>query len=128
MATKQTPGSLWQRMREIGRAELEQGELVYVPGIDEPLWVHRMTVKQKGELEAAMLEECPDGKLGSNPGPFRAALVRMMVVDSSGQRPFADVADDELLSLPATMLEPLVDVCLRLGGYSAAERDSLKKK
>ncbi len=120
--------TLREKLAAHGRKMLSARQQVDLPGFDQPLFVRLMNGQERSDFERALILASPDGKPGDNPAGFRAALLRSTVYDQAGEAVWQDAEDAELLGLPASLLEPLVDAAMRLNGLSKADREVLEKK
>jgi hypothetical protein len=91
---------------------------------DETFYVKSMTLAEKDSVE----DSVTDKKTGQiQIRGLRSKLLVRCLCDESGKRLFEDTDIDELGTLSAEMLEPLVDLALRVNGFKPEQTEAAKK-
>lgn len=105
-------------------------EVVHVAEWGADVVIVGMTSKERDGFENAMMRQQQTGKkttVTRDLTNFRGKLLAITLRDENDARLFSDGDADLLGNLPATIVEPLVEVASRLSGLTQADVESLTK-
>lgn len=101
---------------------------VKLPGVygdDAWFYIRTMTGTERAEVERQHFADGDTPK--DDPGKFRSTLLILCVVDKDGKQIFKKEDADKLLSKACTGIEAMVDVALRLNGFTKDDVDQIEK-
>lgn len=101
-------------------------EIVTIPELGGEVIVQGMTARGRSVFESQF--STATGKaIPSRQRELRERLVIACCVDAAGARLFADEDVELIGSLPASIVEPLVDACQRVCGMNKASVEAMAK-
>jgi len=96
---------------------------VSTPEFPEGLFVRMMDGQERSDFEADLIEQPSE-----DPAGFRASLAKQTVVDAEGNRIFEKTPIDEIRTLATGILEPVVEVSMKVNRFSKRDAEELEKK
>lgn len=93
-------------------------EAVDIPDFGE-CWIKVLTAGERDKFELAHTK--------ADMADFRARLVVACAIDERGAKVFDDMDMPRLSELPAYILDPLVEVAMRINRFSKSDQDELRK-